>query len=224
MANSSEKITNLSELTTVASGDILHILDVSDSNNNKRITVTNLLSEVTTFESLSDVTLTSIATNELIQWNGSTWINQTIAEIGLLKNVVEDTTPELGGNLDALTKNITNIGLLQFGTGESINMENNDMIFDVTTGDFFSLDVNGTPEYTFDATSFTMSEANNIVFGTTTGTKIGTGTTQKIGFWDATPVVQQSHIADPSADSASLKVAVDLILAQMATTGMQAAS
>jgi len=31
----------------------------------------------------------------------------------------------------------------------------------------------------------------NFVFGTSTGTKIGTGISQKIGFWNATPVVQQ---------------------------------
>lgn len=33
-------------------------------------------------------------------------------------------------------------------------------------------------------------EAINMIFGTTTGTKIGTATTQKIGFWNKTPVVQ----------------------------------
>ena len=42
----------------------------------------------------------------------------------------------------------------------------------------------------------------NLVLSTTTGTKIGTGTTQKLGFWNATPVVQQvlatgaSHTVD----------------------------
>jgi len=42
----------------------------------------------------------------------------------------------------------------------------------------------------------------HVVAGTTTGTKIGTGTTQKLGFWNATPVVQQvlatgaSHTVD----------------------------
>jgi hypothetical protein len=30
----------------------------------------------------------------------------------------------------------------------------------------------------------------NVAFGTTNGTKIGTATTQKIGFWNATPIVQ----------------------------------
>ena len=34
-------------------------------------------------------------------------------------------------------------------------------------------------------------DARNITFATTTGTRIGTGATQKIGFWNATPVVQQ---------------------------------
>lgn len=40
------------------------------------------------------------------------------------------------------------------------------------------------------------AEAKNIATGTSTGTKIGTATTQKIGFWNTTPVVQQAHIAD----------------------------
>lgn len=38
----------------------------------------------------------------------------------------------------------------------------------------------------------TITDANNIVIGTTTGTKFGTGTTQKLGFWNATPVVQNT--------------------------------
>lgn len=39
------------------------------------------------------------------------------------------------------------------------------------------------------STSF--NNSCNLVFGTGAGTKIGTGTTQKIGFWNATPVAQQ---------------------------------
>lgn len=34
------------------------------------------------------------------------------------------------------------------------------------------------------------NEGRNLGFGTSTGSKIGTGATQKIGFWNATPVVQ----------------------------------
>ena len=35
-----------------------------------------------------------------------------------------------------------------------------------------------------------ISEANNIVLGTSTGTEIGTAANQKIGFWGTPPVVQ----------------------------------
>lgn len=38
--------------------------------------------------------------------------------------------------------------------------------------------------------------ANNIVTDTTTGTKIGTATNQKIGFFNATPIVQPTEITD----------------------------
>jgi len=42
----------------------------------------------------------------------------------------------------------------------------------------------------------TLADAANIAIGTTTGTKFGTATTQKIGFYNATPVVQPSAVAD----------------------------
>lgn len=41
------------------------------------------------------------------------------------------------------------------------------------------------------ATSITLPDACNIVVNATTGTKIGTATTQKIGMWNTAPVVQQ---------------------------------
>jgi hypothetical protein len=37
---------------------------------------------------------------------------------------------------------------------------------------------------------FTFFDGGNFILGTTTGTKIGTSTSQKIGFWNATPIVQ----------------------------------
>jgi len=39
---------------------------------------------------------------------------------------------------------------------------------------------------------------SNIELGTTTGVKIGTSTTQKLGFFNATPIVQESANADTS--------------------------
>lgn len=44
--------------------------------------------------------------------------------------------------------------------------------------------------------NMTITDAKNIVLDTTTGTKIGTATTQKLGFFNATPVVQPTSTTD----------------------------
>ncbi len=44
-----------------------------------------------------------------------------------------------------------------------------------------------------------MNDGENIILGTSTGTKIGTATNQKLGFFNATPVVQQTEITDELA-------------------------
>lgn len=54
----------------------------------------------------------------------------------------------------------------------------------------------------------TFTDAINISFGTTTGTKIGLATTQKLAFWNATPIVQPIN-----------SVAIDDVLV---TTGLRA--
>lgn len=41
----------------------------------------------------------------------------------------------------------------------------------------------------------TVTDATDIILGSTTGTKIGTATTQKLGFYNKTPVTQQTTIA-----------------------------
>jgi hypothetical protein len=51
----------------------------------------------------------------------------------------------------------------------------------------YQLDVNGTARVSGD---FTIADAKNIILLTTTGTKIGTATSQKLSFWNATPIVQ----------------------------------
>ncbi len=41
-----------------------------------------------------------------------------------------------------------------------------------------------------------LADANDLIFGTATGTKIGTATNQKLGFFNATPIVQPTEITD----------------------------
>jgi hypothetical protein len=62
--------------------------------------------------------------------------------------------------------------------------------------------------------------AFNVKLDTTTGTKIGTGTTQKLGFWNVTPVVQPGAIANitSSATSGSLPTANGTVVIADAAT------
>ena len=59
----------------------------------------------------------------------------------------------------------------------------------------------------------------NIVLDTTTGTKIATGTSQKLGFFNATPVVQPTSVAD-ATDAASAITQLNALLARMRTLGL----
>ena len=61
-------------------------------------------------DSLSDVTVTTPSTGQILKYNGSVWINDTDA--GGLADIVEDTTPQLGGTLDA------NGNTIDMGTNE----------------------------------------------------------------------------------------------------------
>lgn len=73
----------------------------------------------------------------------------------------------------------------------------------------------------------TMLDGMHFSFGTSSGMKLGTATSQKLGFWNATPVVQPSHIADPSGGAvvdAEARTAINAILAWQATLGLTAAS
>ena len=63
------------------------------------------------------------------------------------------------------------------------------------------------------------ADAQNISTDTTTGTKIGTATNQKIGFFDKTPVVQQAAIAD-ATDAATTQARLNDLLATMRAFGL----
>lgn len=59
----------------------------------------------------------------------------------------------------------------------------------------------------------TLADAANVVVNATTGTKIGTAVGQKLGFWNATPVVQQA-----SANQAAVTTTVGSAVAGTAAT------
>lgn len=69
----------------------------------------------------------------------------------------------------------------------------------------------------------TMADGINFVLNTTTGTKIGTGTTQKLGFYDAAPVVQGASIADATGGvviDAECRTATNALISRLEATGL----
>jgi hypothetical protein len=83
---------------------------------------------------------------------------------------------------------------------------------------------------TFDGSVFlnngaTLADARNIAVGTTTGTKIGTATTQKLAFYNATPIVQPAGVADASGGAVidtQARAAINAVIANLEALGLQA--
>lgn len=63
--------------------------------------------------------------------------------------------------------------------------------FDTATNDGVITWVEASDYFQF-SDDIMISDGENVILSTTTGTKIGTATNQKLGFWNATPVVQPS--------------------------------
>ena len=60
-----------------------------------------------------------------------------------------------------------------------------------------------TTQFSIDANLLTIGDAVDIATNTSTGTKIGTATSQKIGFWNTTPVDQPAAVADLAHSTSS---------------------
>lgn len=69
-----------------------------------------------------------------------------------------------------------------------------------------------------------IANAVNVTFGTGTGTKLGTNTTQKIGFWNTTPVVQPTGIVDADGTLADITTKFNSLLAKLESVGLLAAA
>lgn len=65
----------------------------------------------------------------------------------------------------------------------------------------------------------TIADATNIILNTTTGTKIGTATTQKLGFFDKAPVVQPTAVAD-ATNAVDVITQLNALLSRMRDLGL----
>lgn len=132
---------------------------------------------------------------------------------------VFDGTVQLGRTGDG---NTGNRDLIIRTNGRGIRFRLND-----TTG-ILALaadpDINGV---TMIATTFagaiTINNNVNIAFDTGAGSKIGTATTQKFAFWNATPIAQPAAVADAAGGAtvdAEARTAINSLLARMRSTGL----
>lgn len=70
--------------------------------------------------------------------------------------------------------------------------------------------------------NFVFGDGTNIPLGGTTGTKIGTASSQKVGFLGATPVARQAGISSPSGGAtidSQARAAIDSIRAVLTSFG-----
>ena len=93
-----------------------------------------------------------------------------------------NATPVVQQTGDLIT-GLSNLGLIASGSISEADVTN-------LTTDLAAKAPLASPSFT--GTTFTLADADNIVLGTSSGTKIGTATTQKIGFFNSAPVVQQT--------------------------------
>ena len=130
-----------------------NLADLLGSNGN--VKAGRLGNATSTVEDATDTNITSVADNDLLAYDStsSKWINQSASEAGIVTELADDTTPQLGGNLD------TNGNSILFGSSKwSIELDtgDNDLLFKY----------NGTTVLKFASTGEITSAADIIADGT----------------------------------------------------------
>jgi len=154
----------------------------------------------------SDGTRLGSSTTDLIAFWGSTPVNKPAAtadlkdalvEMGLITDSGASNLNLDGGDItcDGITATSISVsGLASFASNIAITASG-DLTVDAVTAT--SLGVSGIATITDQTITndLTISDAGNVILAATTGTKVGTATTQKLGFWNVTPVVQPAAAA-----------------------------
>ena len=137
-----------------------NVLKVYDLGTTTWLTIPQL-----TLASMTDVTLTSIASGEILKWNGSEWINNTLAEAGIastsdITNMLETT--DIGVTVqgyDADTLKADTADTLTASFRGSVTTDN-DLSFDMNTTNNFSCTPTANGTLTF--TNITAGQSGNI--------------------------------------------------------------
>ena len=115
---------------------------------------------VTELNHLSDVDTTGAANGKILKYNGTSW--EIADDTGGINDVVDDTTPQLGGNLDLAGNNIT-------GTG-AIDVVGNVKGTSITSGAVTFTGLDGNPGQVLTTNGSGAATWTTVSSGSTTGT------------------------------------------------------
>jgi len=257
MAN--RKISDLTALTTPATGDLLPIVDISEAAaaaKNKKITFGELFASIpagtaaapsVAFEGYpgtgvygsgaNQVAISTDGTSRIVvDASGNVNIDSNTFYVDAANNRVGigTTAPSrllhcsgTGGQeilLTALTSGDVRFGMDVVGsTYNWIDSErsSNALKFGVDNTERVRIDSSGRLGLGVSSPTslLHLADAGHITVGTTTGTKFGTATTQKLGFYNATPVVQPTAVADATT-AVDVITQLNALLAKLRTIGI----
>lgn len=149
------------------------------------------------------------STKELFKFTGAAMTQQVILSMGDGAAVQDDTLsstnsviyiPIIASANQALANWPPSHTNLSVGFQLDLNLTNALALMNTPAGNIAATDVqtaiNELDTEKLALAGGTLTDGANIGVGSTTGTKIGTATTQKLGFFNATPVVQPAEITD----------------------------
>ena len=128
-----------------------------------------------------------------------------------LSHRVKRGAAAMGSWVDKMT--LSDDGVLDFVT--------NSMVYKAGTD--FAFQTASVTKFRINSTGIELSEGYDLKTGTTTGSKIGRGATEKLGLWGATPVVQPTAVTDASGGAtidAEARTALNALLARCRTIGL----
>lgn len=205
----------------------------------------NFVTELTT-QSLSNKTLITPVIDKIIDANGNTLLDFGV--VGNAANFIKITNTLAGSDpVISVDGPDSNIGIEILPKGQAGIYLNTDIInmgssvvvglgfFDAQSAnvqillreldgvdDFLVLEI--LEQTLFNKTFDNPIIENNIILNTGAGTKLGTATNQKLGFWDTTPIIQPTHIVDANGALADITTKFNALLAQLASMGLQASA
>ena len=214
-------ITGSVTATNIA-GTVIGVTQSASDNSTKLATTAYVDAQVATENTImemDDTTIASLVDNDILQWNAtsSVWENKTLAGSGLLTDVVGDTSPQLGANLDLNSFTIDGTGNITInGTITATNIVGPvsgavNLISDTTPQlggnlDLNSNDVTGTGNISITG-GLTVTGA--LTAATIAGTV--TGTTQSAG--DNSTKLATTAYANTAATAAAASVGSGLVFA-----------